>query len=49
MIKGFHVSQTYILVMVLSLAVAGKFLCHFDLCFFKNDNMCFSGSGLRSV
>lgn len=48
MIKGSHVSQTYILVMTLSLAVLGKFLCHFDPYFFKNDNMCFSGSGLRS-
>lgn len=48
MIKGSHVSQTYILVMTLFLAVLGKFLCHFDPYFFKNDNMCFSGSGLRS-
>lgn len=49
MIKGSRVSQTYILVTPLSLAVLGKLLCHCDPCFFKNDNMCFTGSGLRSV
>lgn len=49
MIRGSRVSQTYILVMALSLAVLGKFLCHFDPYFFKNDNMCSSGSDLRSV
>lgn len=45
MSKGSCVSQTHILLMA---PVFGKFLCHFDPHFFKNDNTRFSGASVMT-